>query len=371
MVCAKKRLEAVYLGLCECGAGAVRKDSWADGFYRFRIAGEERLLKIAPGPRNKQGGFDFPIQNQLKMNRSFAITVENETVTAVRERETGEPVEFCPVVRGRAGVWTLGNLLKTAMEPVGTTLYIYGGGWNWQDTGASVQARALGVSPEWVRFFREQDESYRYRPKDGEGSRQNPAVSYYPSGGYNAYSYAGLDCSGYIGWVLYNTLETENGRPGYVWAADGYAKRLAERGYGVFTRQSHPDDPVKPGDILSVRGHVWLSLGTCGDGSLVLTHATPAGSRFGQPGGGVELSAVGLSKDCEAFRLADAWMAEYYPQWYERYPVMLADPAIYLAFPEAGHGRFTWHTDREILSDPEGVGAMTAEQVLTYLYSGD
>ena len=97
------------------------------------------------------------------------------------------------------------------MEPVGTTLYIYGGGWDWQDVGSSLQARTIGVSSDWVRFFVEQDENFTFKSKDGNEDNSDPSNSYYPYGGYNEYYYAGLDCSGFLGWALYNTLETEDG----------------------------------------------------------------------------------------------------------------------------------------------------------------
>ena len=126
---------------------------------------------------------------------------------------------------------------------------------------------------------------------------------------------------------------------------------------------------MKPGDIMSMDGHVWISLGTCSDGSVVILHSTPAYSRTGQPGGGVELSAIGLSEACEAYLLADRYMSEYYPEWYERYPVKLAEPESYFSFSKDSAGRFSWDTGENGLSDPEGVGDMKPEQVLAYLFA--
>ena len=133
--------------------------------------------------------------------------MENDIVTEAVELLKGENNAYEPPVTGTPGEHTLKNFLATALEPVGTTLYIYGGGWNWQDNGSSIQATTIGISPDWVRFFIEQDEDFTYRAKDG---------GFYPYGGFNEYYYAGLDCSGYLGWVVYNTLNDKSGGEGYV-----------------------------------------------------------------------------------------------------------------------------------------------------------
>ena len=53
--------------------------------------------------------------------------------------------QYTAPVSGTPGLKTIKNLLATAMEPVGTTLYVYGGAWNWQDTAASNQATTIGL----------------------------------------------------------------------------------------------------------------------------------------------------------------------------------------------------------------------------------
>ena len=370
-----KQLKAIYLGVDNYGAEEVNKDTKEAFQYRFLVAGKEVLLGIDSGEQNENGEYEYPVQNVLKEQYPFEITVKGDTVVSAREiREDGIPA-FDSVVNGIPGEKTLGNFLKIAMEPVGTTLYIYGGGWDWQDAGSSVQAKTIGVSPDWVRFFWEQDENFTYKSKDGNEDNADPAKSYYPYGGFNEYYYAGLDCSGFLGWALYNTFETENGKDGYVTFASAYAKKLAEEGYGDYTRKIEApvlnhDCEMKPGDIMSIGGHVWISLGTCGDGSVVILHSTPADSRTGQPGGGVELSAIGLSEECEAYQLADRYMSEYYPEWYERYPVKLADPETYFSTENENAGRFTWDTDKGEVKDPERVRDMTPQQVLDYLFDG-
>ena len=90
------------------------------------------------------------------------------------------------------------GFIKTALEPLGTTMYIYGGGWNEEDTGAGIEARTIGLSKEWEEFAKKQTSSYNYKDYD---YKKDVSVIH-----------LGLDCSGFVGWALYNTLETENGK---------------------------------------------------------------------------------------------------------------------------------------------------------------
>ena len=70
--------------------------------------------------------------------------------------------------------------------------------------GSSVQATTIGLPQSWVDFFQSHDADYTYRDDD------DPAHSYYWRG-YNEYYFGGPDCSGYIGWVIYNLMNTESG----------------------------------------------------------------------------------------------------------------------------------------------------------------
>ena len=74
--------------------------------------------------------------------------------------------------------------------PIGKTMYIYGGGWNENDTGAGIEAMTLGIDPKWAEFAQKQDSSYNFKDYDYKQNKE--------------YIHLGLDCSGYIGWLLYN-----------------------------------------------------------------------------------------------------------------------------------------------------------------------
>ena len=136
-------------------------------------------------------------------------------------------------------------------------MYVWGGGWNEADTGAGVEAVSIGESPRWYTFYEMQNSSYNY---------QNTRYQIHD----------GLDCSGYVGWVIYNVLERTNGQTGYVEKATGMAESFSAKGFGSYTPSWHVTD-WKPGDIMSMKGHVWISLGMCADGSVVLLHASPPG----------------------------------------------------------------------------------------------
>ena len=80
---------------------------------------------------------------------------------------------------------TLKKFLTIAMKPVGEAVYVWGGAWNEADTGSGDEALTIGVSPKWKAFFEEQDKDY-----DFEKTR--------------FMIHNGLDCSGFLGWALFN-----------------------------------------------------------------------------------------------------------------------------------------------------------------------
>ena len=274
---------------------------------------------------------------------------------------------------GTPGERTLRNFLQTALSAAGHALYVFGGGWNWQDTGAGPQAAHIGLAPEWKRFFDAQDASYTFRDRDNDPEKKDPPHSYYPYGGWNQYYYAGLDCSGYAGWTLYNVMQSDDGRQGYVWPSGLAAAKLAERGWGERTgTPAAAASNFRPGDVFSMDGHVWISFGTCSDGSILIAHSTPNLSRSGQPGGGVQLSAVAKSAedtDCEAYRLADAYMSRFCPVWYERYPAVVREYSKFTAFTKEQGGKFSWNLTGENggLTDPDGFASKAPEEILQLL----
>ena len=227
------------------------------------------------------------------------------------------------------------DFLEIAAAPVGSTMYVWGGGWNEADTGAGIEAVTLGLSERWAAFAKEQDSGYNYKD-------------------HRYQIHDGLDCSGYVGWAVYNVMETENGGEGYVSSSTGMAQALADRGLGEYISREDMDRWL-PGDIMSMKGHVWISLGMCGDGSVLLLHSSPPG---------VILCGTALAdgSDSQAVKLAQTIMSTHYPDWYARYPDC-SRSASYLEKSSA----MRWNTN--VLADKEGIRQMSAEQVVNLLFS--
>lgn len=217
---------------------------------------------------------------------------------------------------------TIETFLETALQPVGSTMYIWGGGWDDSDSKAGGTSTRIGLSPNWKAFMKQQDADYAFEQHRFE--RGN-----------------GLDCSGYVGWVLYNTFETEDGQPGYVTISTDFAESLANRGWGRLIRNPKT---FLPGDIVSMEGHVWIALGTCEDGSILLVHSSPPG-----------VSVCGTSG--EAAYLAEEYMKTYHAKWQEMYPNRsvgehyVEDVVV-----------FRW--SENIMSDAKQMQALFAEEIL-------
>ncbi len=233
---------------------------------------------------------------------------------------------------------TLKNFLKIAMQPVGTTMYVWGGGWNEADTGSGVESVSIGLSPGWKAFYEKQTSGYNYK-----NTR------------YQVHD--GLDCSGYVGWAIYNLFHTRNGESGYVMGAKKMAETFAGYGWGDY-REAGAVADFKPGDIMSASGHVYIVVGACNDGSIVIVHSSPPG---------VQLCGTATPEGLEnsrAVRLAGKYMSRYFPEWHRRYPVCSRNESYLNTY-----GQMRWSIGKDgTLKDPDGISNMPAEQVLKMLF---
>lgn len=354
-------LNAKYLGVLNWGAIA-KEEILADGakVQRFELEGHEGecLMALRQDP-------DFTLLNALMPGYTYRLTVENGEVTEAVLQD--EIPSYSQLISGVPGLKTLRNLLTTACEPLGTVLYILGGGWDWQDDRPNIFARSIGVSGTWVRFFNEHNDG-AYICKCDEDKSKAP----YPYGGFNQFNALGLDCSGFVGWTIYNTFETENGRPEYSSAACRLAKGLDQIHHlGIW----HPGNVEVPGnylevgDVVSTDTHVWFVIGRCADGSVLLIHST-SGNSYSSNSGGVQLSALQKdgSKDCDAFRLADNYMKKYYPGWASVREALVVNYERSTRFTKDTCGRFSWDLSGP-LTDPDGFHDKSPEEILKIIFN--
>ena len=103
---------------------------------------------------------------------------------------------------------------------------------------------------------------------------------------------------------------------------------------------------------MSMQGHVWIVVGMCSDGSVLLLHASPPGVMFS----GTRLPDGSPS---QATALAHQIMEAHFPDWYSRWPDS-ARSHSYLTKSSA----MRWTA----LSDEEGLREMSAEAVVQALF---
>lgn len=221
--------------------------------------------------------------------------------------------------------WLLCDFLENALKPVGNTMYIWGGGWNEEDTGAGVGSTYIGLYPKWKEFMNKQDANYDYKQHRYELEN-------------------GLDCSGFVGWTIYNTFEEENGKEGYVTNAKKMAVYFANKGWGHLV-----ENPKQflPGDIVSMASHVWICLGTCADGSVLLVHASPPG-----------VSVCGTKGI--AAELAKEYMLSQHADWQKKYPKREV-PNSYIENVTL----FRW--TKGTMADAEEIQSLTGEEMIKYM----
>lgn len=231
---------------------------------------------------------------------------------------------------------TVKDELLTGLEPIGKCLYVYGGGWNEEDTGAGEETVTRGISPQWEAFYNENDSSY-----DFETTR------------YQIHN--GLDCTGYVGWLMYQLFGDKYSQEGYVFPSS----RVAENFAALFGSAIIPREAVenrRSGDIMATEGHVYIVVGQCDDGSVVIMHCSvPSVSLAGT-------ADKDGNADSEAAQLAKQYMEQYFPEEAERYQNYLRDNPKYLT----DYDEVVW--DEAVLADPDNYRGMSAAEILKDLF---
>lgn len=231
---------------------------------------------------------------------------------------------------------TVKDELLAGLEPIGKCLYVYGGGWNEEDTGAGAEALTKGLSPQWEAFYNENDADY-----DFETTR------------YQIHN--GLDCTGYVGWVMYQLFGDTYSKDGYVFASSQVAENYASL-FGSTVIPREEVETRKSGDIMATRGHVYIVVGQCDDGSIVILHSSvPSVSLSGT-------ADKNGNADSEAAHLAKQYMEKYFPEEAERYKNYLRDNPDYLN----NYDEVVWND--AVLADPDNYRNMSAAEILKDLF---
>lgn len=322
---------------------AVRENvviSWepvkrADGYEVYEQKENETFFKVTTVSSRK---IVLPGRERGKTYH-YKVRAYRGDVSQTRYGAWSRPVE---TTVSDKGVTTLKNYLMTALAPVGSTMYIWSGGWDdvWEGKGAD--GAWIGLNPTWRKYAASRNASYDYRE------------TRYKSG-------YGLDCSGYVGWVTYNVTHTKtasSGR-GLVKKSTKMAFYFAQKGWGKYREASEVEN-FRAGDVMSTSGHVYIVIGQCSDGSVVFLHASPPGVQI------CGTTTRKGSKHSQAIQLAKKYMKKYYPAWYHRYSCCCKN-SDYLK----NYNQFRWDlSGKSVMTDPDYYRLKNAATILKDLFKG-
>ncbi|MEE1354793.1 MAG: hypothetical protein UHB90_03630 [Absicoccus porci] len=262
----------------------------------------------------------------MKLKKIIVIVLCSLLMVGCNNQTTKKTTTYTP---------TLKHFLKTSIKPVGQTMYVWGGGWNKADTAAGKEARQMGLSPRWKAFYQKQNANYDVSQ--------------------TAYQiHDGLDCSGFVGWVTYNTMETKDGQPGYVKESGKQIQWFAKKGFGKVI-QADAITTYHPGDLMANQDHIFIVLGQYKDGSLLIVHASVPGVQIsGTPDINGNINSLAIQK-------ATALMEKHYPEWCAKYPNHMVDYS-YLT----DYDQFVWNT--KTFKDAKKIQKMKPSQILSFIY---
>ena len=221
------------------------------------------------------------------------------------------------------------EFIKSAFAAVGKVMYIYGGGWNEEDSGAGKGAMTEGILPDWEKFAAKCGKDYDHKKYDAQKDK--------------SMLLNGLDCSAYIGWVIQNTFK--DGKR-YVTNSGNIGNFLESLNFGHTIKNKNIKER-KIGDIMFKDGHTYINLGQCADGSILIVHSSPPG---------VQINGIG--KDAE--ELAKECMQKYFPEWYEKFPNVSRDNSYI-----GEYDCFRW----TIFEDKNNISALSPKMLLKHFFT--
>ena len=263
--------------------------------------------------------------NTTKVIDGVTYVFDKKGFSIIKQSQSGT------VTRAAGSAPTIKNYLLNGLQACGRVLYIWGGGHS--------MGNIKGVSQTWIDFYNSQGPGYNYSNYD-DMSATNRA--------------RGLDCSGFVGWNCYQTLNTGttvvSGEVGGLYAGNGWGSvigqsALAASGYKLY-----------PGDIGYDANHVWIILGQCKDKSCVVLHSTTHA--------GVQISGTPTPSgkvNSQAVDLCAKYMAVY--PGFAKFTYKTSASTVTL-----NRGSyFRWN--RSTLADPDGYMSKNAAQILSEICS--
>ena len=292
------------------------------GYYNIQSALAENCLAVKGNTSSNNAAVYMRAYNRAESGQNWRLVRVSADDPEVDR--TNPNRKYKTTINGKR---TLKSYLQNAMAACGRTLYIWGGGWG----GIGTDTAIIGYQTSWQKFF-----------------NKNATPSY----DYTRYRYEygkGLDCSGFAAWVLYNTLYKTEGNKNLVKHSTEVASFYASQGWATVSKNGE-NQTYRPGDVVSMDGHVWISLGEFSDESVLLVHSSPKG---------VQISGTaGI-----AARNAAYYMKKYFPEWpYEARTVSKS----YLNY--VGKARWKVTGTGVALKDPDGIQKMAAAHVMRVLF---
>lgn len=326
-------------GVLANGVGRKIVISWepAKGADAYEIY--ERSAETGGYQKIKKTKKCFVVLPEHKRGREYHYKLRAVKKGLLKEKYSGWSKVVTATVAQKGSKTTLKNFLNTAMAPVGSTMYIWGGGWSskWRNKGSD--GAWIGLNPNWRSYASGRSSSFNYRK-----------VRY--KTGY------GLDCSGFVGWAVYNVMNTKSATAGkgYVNKSTTLASRFAGYGWGSYRKASAVRD-YRAGDIMSTSGHVYIVIGQCKDGSVVLVHSSPPGVQI------CGTATKSGNKDSQAVKIARKYRKKYFSDWHSRF-TKCDRPSSYVR----KYNQFRWYLSaNHVMSDPDGYRNMTPEEILNDL----
>ena len=275
------------------------------------------------------------------------------------------------------GKSTIKNLITNGFNLIGRVNYIWGGGRNVVNGKYIVDT--IGIPLDWEKFSASHDYSKEYNWRKCLDSKKPCDIDY--SDLHN-----GLDCSGFVAWLVKNTVKDSKGLS-FLRRAMNMAKFYGEGADNLGLGKYSDFGQIKniwPGDIVSMNrswnreekleseSHVYLSLGQFDDGSILLLDMSGEGTIMirGTRSRNAIVKENVNDLSSEAIDTANYCMKTYYPDTYRDWKLEENRKYICIKDDYRLDSSMHWNTTGpdSVISDPEGYHCKSPYDVLSDLF---